>query len=135
MNKNVESASIAQYIWICVKSLFLICLLILIISVFVMYFFMADSVAKILTFLSMLLGVAFCGYEAADVSKRAKKVLATVMSILISLILIGLSFIIKRKIDVSKYYMYLIIFGPILGFLMGVINSLKAIKPRSKRRR
>lgn len=73
MNKKTEDASLSQYVWIVVKSLFLICFLILIVSLFVMYFSMPDKIAQYLTIFSMFVGIALCGYEAAEISPTRKK--------------------------------------------------------------
>lgn len=73
MNKKVEDATLSQYVWVIVKSLFLICLLIFVISLFVMYFSMPDKVAQYLTIFSMFVGIALCSYEAAEITAARKK--------------------------------------------------------------
>ncbi|AZT91057.1 TIGR04086 family membrane protein [Caldicellulosiruptor changbaiensis] len=134
MNKKTEDASLSQYVWIVVKSLFLICFLILIISLFVMYFSMPDKIAQYLTIFSMFVGIALCGYETAEISPTRKKIAAFVVSLFVSIILVVVSIVLKRSVNISKYQLYLIIFGPILGFVMGALNAGKSRKPRPKRR-
>jgi len=56
------------------------------------------------------------------------------ISILISFILIVLSILIKRRVDVSKYYIYLVIIGPVIGLLMGFLSSAKKTRHRPKKR-
>ena len=134
MNKKTEDASLSQYVWIVVKSLFLICFLILIVSLFVMYFSMPDKIAQYLTIFSLFVGIALCGYEAAAISPTRKKIAAFVVSLFVSIILVVLSIVLKRSVNISKYQLYLIILGPILGFGMGALNAEKSRKPRPKRR-
>ncbi|WAM34354.1 DUF3792 family protein [Caldicellulosiruptor morganii] len=134
MNRKTEDASLSQYVWIGVKSLFLICFLILVISVFVMYFSVQDKIAQYLAIFSMFVGIALCGYEAAEVSTTRKKVAAFVASLVISLVLIVVSIVLKKSINISKYQLYLIIFGPVLGFVMGALNMGRTRKTPAKRR-
>lgn len=134
MIKDQQSIKMANILWVMFKSLFLISLLILIISLFVMYFSMNESVARVLTFLSMLLGIAYAGYETAESLPKAKKIMSFLISILISFILIVLSILIKRRVDVSKYYIYLVIIGPVIGLLMGFLSSAKKTRHRPKKR-
>ncbi|ADQ04129.1 hypothetical protein Calow_0548 [Caldicellulosiruptor owensensis OL] len=134
MDRKNTDVSLYQYIWIIVKSLFMVCLLIFVISIFVMYFSMPDKIALFLTLFSMFIGIAFSGYEAAALSQNRKKVAAFLVSFFVAGILFILSIVIKKNFSVSKYHLCIIFIGPVLGFLMGALSSNKVRKTRVKRR-
>lgn len=134
MDRKNPDVSLYQYIWVIVKSLFMVCLLILVISIFVMYFSMPDKIALFLTLFSMFVGIAFSGYEAAAMSPNRKKVAAFLVSVFVTVILFVLSIVFKKDFNVSKYQLYILLFGPIVGFLAGALNPSKAKRPRTKRR-
>jgi len=122
MDRKDVNVSLYQYIWIIVKSLFMVCLLIFVISIFVMYFSMPDKIALFLTLFSMFIGIAFSGYEAAALSQNRKKVAAFLVSFFVAGILFILSIVIKKNFSVSKYHLCIILIGPVLGFLIGALS-------------
>ncbi|ADQ41006.1 hypothetical protein Calkr_1507 [Caldicellulosiruptor acetigenus I77R1B] len=134
MDRKNADASFYQYMWVIMKSLFLVCLLIFVISIFVMYFSMPDRIALFLTLFSMFIGIAFCGYEAALLSQSKKKIAAFMVSLFVSVVLVIISVVFKMSFNISKYHMYIILFGPILGFVMGAFTSNKARRTKIKRR-
>ncbi|BCS81809.1 hypothetical protein CaldiYA01_17690 [Caldicellulosiruptor diazotrophicus] len=95
---------------------------------------MPDRVALFLTLFSIFVGIAFSGYEAATLSLNNKKLAAFLVSTFVAIILFALGIIFKKGFNVSKYQFYILLCGPLVGFLAGVLNSSKVKRPRTKRR-
>ncbi|MEZ0537505.1 hypothetical protein ACAG39_09710 [Caldicellulosiruptoraceae bacterium PP1] len=95
---------------------------------------MNERIAKILSFLSMLLGCAYLGFETAEFSEQYNKRNAFISSLLLALTFIIIGFIIKRSFEFTKYYWYLVIIGPILGLILASM-SLSKKKTQNKKKR